>query len=734
MPTQRQLDETQQLVSQVLTNNNASLEESSAVLSKAVEFGISPAQIAAMTGGLITEVQAREAVARDFADTGASFLAFGEGEEAALTPSVEGPGIPEPVTTTPTTLTTGVNVPTTPPTTTPTPAGETDVAIPSTASPEEAARQEQIRLGQIQVASGDVAVPGADLIAQPTSLAGTVTADADVRELAQPSTVVTPAPVIAQDLAARQAQASTTEAPLDVTASLIENVADVGALDPTLAAEGQLDPQAVAEQVDATLSAGAEAQAAQVEDIPPGATVEAVVGTIAPEDLAQAAKVAGLEASRIDSAKEQLRRAGLSEADIIAFGNDPSALELRLTDFTEEQRGIIGGLPIEALVSTQMEQLLAGIESGEMPLWARPATAAVEQLLTRRGLTASSIGRDALVNAIIQSALPIAAQNAQNIKESVLQKRGLEQQALVAEAQFRQEATLQNAQNSFNLNIRNLNAEQQAGLANSQFMQTVTLTNTNNRQQVAIQNAVNWANLDVQALDTNGRLRAQNAQAFLQMDLSNLSNDQQALILDRQFDQQTMLTNTAAANAAAQFNSASENQTNQFMASLSANVSQFNATQLNAMGQFNVSEANRLAAVNANNTLQAQLFNTQMMVQVDQFNSSQQLATEQWNTANAQAIEQSNIAWRRQANTAETAAQNAINQQNVQNAFSLTAAAQAAMWQELRDQAAFDQQSYENQQDREAQLYASAISNESAAAEGYDQTTHLINLANSFFA
>ena len=55
--------------------------------------------------------------------------------------------------------------------------------------------------------------------------------------------------------------------------------------------------------------------------------------------------------------------------------------------------------------------------------------------------------------------------------------------------------------------------------------------------------------------------------------------------------------------------------------------------------------------------------------------------------ANAQAIEQSNVEWRRKANTIDTAAQNAVNQQNAQNTFAITQQAQSQIWQEVRDQA-----------------------------------------------
>ena len=51
---------------------------------------------------------------------------------------------------------------------------------------------------------------------------------------------------------------------------------------------------------------------------------------------------------------------------------------------------------------------------------------------------------------------------------------------------------------------------------------------------------------------------------------------------------------------------------------------------------------------------------------------------EEFNTKNETAVSQSNVAWRRQANTADTAAQNAVNQQNAQNAFGLTASAMSS--------------------------------------------------------
>jgi len=152
------------------------------------------------------------------------------------------------------------------------------------------------------------------------------------------------------------------------------------------------------------------------------------------------------------------------------------------------------------------------------------------------------------------------------------------------------------------------------------------------------------------------------------------------------------------------------------------------------MRSFNVTESNRMAAIEAGNTLQADQFTAQLEADINKFNTSIDTQRDQWNAANAQAIEQSNIQWRRQANTADTAAANAANQQNVQNAYNISALDQTQMWQQLRDEAAYIRQSYENNEQREAQLIATAIGNESATSSKDTGTTtaSLIKILGSY--
>ena len=189
-----------------------------------------------------------------------------------------------------------------------------------------------------------------------------------------------------------------------------------------------------------------------------------------------------------------------------------------------------------------MNKLLEGIEEGEIPLWARPAVASVEQMLAQRGMSASTVGRDALLNAIIQSAMPIAQSNAQAIQSSVAQQRDIEAREAEANTQRRQQTALTNAQNVFNMDMAQFNADQQVALSNSRFLQTVGLTEASNEQQAAIQDALLMSQANLAEADQNTKLAIQNAQAFLQMDMANLSNQQQAEMINGQYEQQRLLS------------------------------------------------------------------------------------------------------------------------------------------------------------------------------------------------
>jgi hypothetical protein len=329
-----------------------------------------------------------------------------------------------------------------------------------------------------------------------------------------------------------------------------------------------------------------------------------------------------------------------------AIANDPVGALDKMEGTDIESRANIADLPEEALMSTQLDGLLAGMEEGKTPLWAKPAVDKVNAMMAARGMSASTVGRDALFSAIIQSAMPIAQDNAKALQARASQK-----------------------------------------------------------------------------LDAAVQFRKQEKDFEQQMKITNLQNQQQAFIQGRELRQQTMLANQSAQNAALQFNASSQQQTDQFMASMKNNINQFNATQDNAMKQFNTAEINKMNAIDAGNKLQADQFNANLQQDAQKFYESNILQRETFNATNAQAVQQSDIAWRRNTNTAATAAFNSANQQNVQNEYNLTALDQAQVWLQIRDNMAYIRQNYENEQQRIAQLYATAIGNEAAMGAKSNATT-----------
>mgnify|MGYP003109933722 CR=1 FL=1 len=528
-------------------------------------------------------------------------------------------------------------------------------------------------------------------------------------QMTTPAPTITPEQASLEGIAPEQVTQITDVVQADAPQPITTELAQVTSVTPDVsieAAQGQVSDNAIAQAAGVERVAPIEGADVEIQE---GALAQRVVGSLTDDAKAKASVVAGSNLGKVTRAKKQLRRAGISESVIAELGNDPEALEAALMDLSEEERGVIEGLPEEALVSNQLDTLLKGIEEGEIPAWARPAVSAVENMLAARGLSASSVGRDALFNAVIQSAIPLAQSNAQAIQAAVVQERSLEAQRNIKDAELSQQAALVNANNVFKLNLAQFSADQQTALSNSKFLQTATLAEAQFDQQSVVQNAVLMSQANLAEANLNQRAQIQNAQAFLQMDMANLSNQQQAIILESQQEQQRLLSNQAAENAAAQFNASSVNQTNQFMAGLAADINKFNVQQMNATKEFNASALNAAEARRFNNEAEFERINTQLAQQAKEFNAQAQFERDQFNAKNALLVEQSNAEWRRQINLADTAAINEANRVNVQNQFQLTSQAQAFLWQELRDQADFDFRKTENDANRTSQLIGTVV-------------------------
>ena len=357
-----------------------------------------------------------------------------------------------------------------------------------------------------------------------------------------------------------------------------------------------------------------------------------------------------------------------------------------------------------ATVKGQLDDLMDDFDDGATPAWAAGAMRAATAAMAARGLGSSSMAGQAIVQAAMESALPIAQQDAQTTAAFEAANLSNRQQTALFAAQqradflkldFNQEfqSRVANAAKISDIANMNFTAEQQVALENARMAQTVDITNLNAKNAKIMANAAAMANMDMANLSNQQQARVENAKNFLQMDMRNLDNAQQIEVFKANSVQQAILSDAAADNAAKQFNASSVNQTNQFMADLESRTSQFNAAQSNALEQFNVGEVNAIA----------------------QFNEEQNNAREEFNTKNALIIAQANAQWRQATTTTNTAAQNEANMQDAKAMNAFTASTLDQVWQRERDLLSYSWQTSNNALERINQVILANIQATSAA-------------------
>jgi len=233
----------------------------------------------------------------------------------------------------------------------------------------------------------------------------------------------------------------------------------------------------------------------------------------------------------------------------------------------------------KATTQYQLAELYKGIKDGEpLPAWAAPAVRNVSAVMAQRGLGASSMASAAMVQAVMESGINIATQDANKY------------------------ATIQ---------LQNLTAKQQTTLANAATVANMDLTNLNNRQVAAVNNA----------------------KAFLTLDVQNLTNEQQTSTLNYQTTVSAKLTDAAQDNAAKQFNAKSQNEVEQFFQELGSQIEQQTVNRKASLDQYNVSQKIAVEQFNSNVESQRDQFNSNMRTQIDQSNAVWRRSVNTANTA-----------------------------------------------------------------------------------------------------
>ena len=259
---------------------------------------------------------------------------------------------------------------------------------------------------------------------------------------------------------------------------------------------------------------------------------------------------------------------------------------------TAPMTGQTGTITSDATVAGQLEGLQQQVQTAvaqgkDLPAWALGAQKLVEANMAKRGMGAASMYAEALAQGVMQSAVPIAAQDAATYKEMIFQNLNNRQQAAVTNAQSYLQMDMANLTNNQQANLQNLQArqaslfsDQAANNAAAQFNATSqnqvdqfyknlsTTVSTSNAQRadamnqfsvseqnkIEAQNAQNTTAVSQANAQTDAQINQFNAQLSDQRERFNVQNQQVIDQSNANWRRQINTANTAAVNAANQTN------------------------------------------------------------------------------------------------------------------------------------------------------------------------------------
>ena len=249
-------------------------------------------------------------------------------------------------------------------------------------------------------------------------------------------------------------------------------------------------------------------------------------------------------------------------ADFQAALIDPSSLKKAVDEVAKLD-------PVKAAsMSEHLDGLLKDLESGNVPLWARPAVTKVEQMLAARGISASSIGRDSLFNAIIQSAMPIAQQD----------------------ATFEQDA----AKTNYNAKVQAVLTDVNMDFAAKQF-------NANSINQTNQFKAQLTAQVDMQNAARKDAMAQFNASESNKMAMFDFGNKLQADQFNVQVGQQNQQFNASQVNAMTQLTAQLQSQREQFNVQMASQIEQSNVNWRRQVNTANTAGVNAVNQANVQN-------------------------------------------------------------------------------------------------------------------------------------
>ena len=279
-----------------------------------------------------------------------------------------------------------------------------------------------------------------------------------------------------------------------------------------------------------------------------------VTGTVAAQSATAAAPSATAATGATGQTVATMTPATASQFTASTIGTAPTmqAAQGTVTAPMTAATQSLANIDPRATVQGQLENISTDIQQSlqqgtPLPAFARGAAEAAKATMQARGLGSSSMAAAAMTQAVLESGVAIAGQDANKYA-------------------------------------------------------TIQLQNLAGQQKVALQNALTYAAMDKANLSARLQGAVTNAQALLSVDVKNLDAQQKTNTINFNALTQALFKDSAEENARQQFNAKNQLQVEEFFAELDSQVETANSNRIAAMRQFGISAGQleaKLGAINA---------------------------------------------------------------------------------------------------------------------------------------
>jgi len=382
--------------------------------------------------------------------------------------------------------------------------------------------------------------------------------------------------------------------------------------------------------------------------------------------------VAGVKAAQAEAAKVVApAQRTLQEGELVSGSTVDMA---RVEDTLAKAQAAEGTVTEEMTAQGQLNKLLTDFDAKTPPPWASASIRAVTAQLAARGLGASSLAGQAVIQATLEAGVPIAQADAKVFAEMGLKNLSNRQQTAILVAQQRADFLKQDFDDAFKAKVlnaakisdianKNFDAETTIALENARLANSINIANLSADNAVVLAKMTQMASLETTNLNNRQLAAVQNAKAFLEMDVKNLELKQQTNIFKTQRITDSIVSDTAAANAAKAVNATNALEADKINATLALTADQYNAAERNKIKVANMNAANELIKFNAEEQNNREEFNSRLVSEI--------------NIANAKILAD--------VSTANTREVNAANAVNAKNATELSGVAYTQLSQTYRD-------------------------------------------------